>query len=186
MDSADTSPTWASWAMGFLSLASGNVAGVFLAGAGLDWKNILVNWFAVLGITGFLLIFTTTFIGPIGVALMGLGVGAFQADQARKELIKATKKELVNYLPKLAEEQWQPINDAVNQCFDDQEREVIKRLNDDIKSRKDELDNLVEQKESDQVNRETELKRLRSLDAEVLSKVNGIESVYGYLLSAPM
>ncbi|NEQ83779.1 MAG: dynamin, partial [Moorea sp. SIO2I5] len=113
-------------------------------------------------------------------------VGAFQADQARKELIQATKKELVKYLPQLAEEQWQSIHDAVNECFDDYEREVIKRLNDDIKSRKDELDNLVEQKESNQVNRETELKRLRSLDAEVLSKVHGIESVYGYLLAAPM
>ncbi|WP_366513964.1 dynamin family protein [Moorena sp. SIOASIH] len=190
MDSAETSPTWASWAMGFLSLASGNVAGVFLAGAGFDWKNILVNWFAVWGITSFLLIFTTTFttalIGPLYFALMGLGVGALQADQARKQLIQATKKELVNYLPKLAEEQWQPIHDAVNECFDDYERQVIKRLNDDIKSRKDELDNLVEQKESNQVNRETELKRLRSLDADVLSKVNGIESVYGYLLAAPM
>ncbi|NEO93314.1 MAG: dynamin [Moorea sp. SIO3G5] len=190
MDSAETSPAWASWAMGFLSLASGNVAGVFLAGAGFDWKNILVNWFAVWGITSFLLIFTTTFttalIGPLYFALMGLGVGALQADQARKQLIQATKKELVNYLPKLAEEQWQPIHDAVNECFDDYERQVIKRLNDDIKSRKDELDNLVEQKESNQVNRETELKRLRSLDADVLYKVNGIESVYGYLLAAPM
>ncbi|NEP51035.1 MAG: dynamin [Moorea sp. SIO3C2] len=187
MDSPENSPAWASWAMGFLSLASGNVAGVFLASAGFDWKNILVNWLAVWGITAFLVIFTTTtFIGPIGLALMGLGVGAFQADQARKELIKATKKELVKYLPQLAEEQWQPIHDAVNECFDDYERQVIKRLNDDIKSRKDELDNLVEQKESNQVNRETELKRLKSLDADVLSKVNGIESVYGYLLAAPM
>jgi hypothetical protein len=114
-----------------------------------------------------------------------LGVGALQADQARKELIKATKKEFVKYLPQLAQEQWEPIHQAVKDCFDAYERELAKRVNDDINSRKAELDNLLKQKESREINLEAELKRLRSLDADVLSECDRVESVYEYLLSSP-
>ncbi|MBW4491674.1 MAG: dynamin family protein [Oscillatoria princeps RMCB-10] len=179
----DSSPAWASWAMGFLSLASGNIAGVALAGAGFDWKNILVNWFAVIGISSFLVIFTGTFLGPVGMALVGLGVGAFQAEQARKEFLSATKKEFVKYLPQLAQAQWQPVCDTVKECFEVYEREVTKRVNDDIKARKAELDNLLQQKESREINRETEVSRLRALDAGVLSECRSIDSVWQQLLS---
>ncbi|NEP09880.1 MAG: dynamin [Symploca sp. SIO2C1] len=182
IDQEENSPAWASWAMGFLSLASGNVAGVVLAGAGFDWKNILVNWFAVIGISSFLVIFTGMFFGPLGFALMGLGIGALQVDQARKELIKATKKEFIKYLPQLANEQWETIHQGVKDCFQAYEQEVSKRINDDIQSRKAELDNLLKQKESQEINQEAELKRLRSLDAEVSEEVRTVESVYGDLL----
>jgi len=180
----ENSPGWASWAMGFFSLALGNVAGIALAGAGFDWKNILVNSLAVIGIWSFLTIFSISLItGPVGFLLLGLGVGAWQADQARKEFIQATKKEFVKYLPQLAQENWEPIHQAVKECFDAYEREVSKRINDDIKSRQAELENLLKQKESREINRDTELKRLNTLDAEVLSEYRQLESVYEDLLS---
>jgi len=185
IDSEDSSPAWAKWAMGFFSLASGNVAGVILAGAGFNWQNILVNWMAVIGISSFLLMFTGTFLGPIGMMAIGLGVGALQADQARKELIQATKKEFVKYLPQLAQEQYELIHQTVEKCFDEYDLEVIKRLNNDINSRKAELDNLLAQKESREINNETELKRLKSIYAEVYSELQIIESVYQSLLSVP-
>ncbi|MDY6807232.1 MAG: dynamin family protein [Cyanobacteriota bacterium] len=181
------SPGWASWAMGFFSLAQGNIAGVALAGAGFDWKSVLINYLAVLGISGFLLIFSGGFLLPLGIwaiPLMGMGVGALQVEEGRKHLIKATKKEFVKYLPKLAEEQWQPIYDAVKECFEDYEREVMKRLEDDIKSRRAELNNLVKQKESSEINREAESNRLNSLDADILYECRSIESVYNYLVSS--
>ena len=187
LDLEENSPAWASWAMGFFSLALGNVAGIALAGAGFDWKNILVNSLAVIGIWSFLTIFSVPLLattGPIGLLLVGLGVGALQAEQARKQLIQATKKEFVKYLPQVAQEQWEPINQAVKECFDAYEREVTKRVNDDIKSRKAELDNLLKQKESQEINLEAELKRLRNLDADVLSECRSVESVYEYLLSS--
>jgi len=40
---------------------------------------------------------------PILVFWVGLGIGALQVDQARKELVKATKKEFVKHLPQLAQ-----------------------------------------------------------------------------------
>lgn len=184
----ENSPAWASWAMGFLMLTTGNVAGVALAGAGFDWKSVLVNALGVMGIWGFLTIFSIPLIaitGPLGIALLGLGVGAVQADQARQELIKATKKEFVKYLPKIAQEQWTPINQAVKECFDAYEREVAKRVNNDIKARKAELDNLLKQKSSQEFNQDAELKRLKSLDADVLTQCRSIEVIYECLLTSP-
>ena len=182
IDSEDSSPAWAKWAMGFFSLASGNVAGVVLAGAGFDWRNILVNWIAVIGISSFLLIFTGTFLGPIGIAAIGLGLGALQADQARKEMVQATKKEFVKYLPQLAQSQYELIYQNVKDCFDGYDRQVIDRLNGDIKSRKAELDNLLAQKESREIDFDIELKRLKSIEAEVYSELQAVESSYQELL----
>jgi replication fork clamp-binding protein CrfC len=179
----DNAPSWAKWAMGLLSLSRGNLAGFAMAGAGFDWKNILLNYFTVLGVGGLISAVTGIFLGPIGFALLGLGVGILQADQARKELVKTTKKELVKYLPKVANEQSKTVYNAVKECFDAYEREVSLRINDDIQSRKSELDNLLKQKESREINRETELKRLGKLEEDVFGQLQTIESAYNNLLA---
>ncbi|HBE49771.1 MAG TPA: dynamin, partial [Cyanobacteria bacterium UBA11369] len=180
----DNSPAWAKWAMGLFSLARGNLAGVAMAGAGFDWKNILLNLITVFSISAIIASFTGIVLGPLYLALLGMGVGVLQADGARKELVKAAKKELVKYLPQVANEQGQMINDAIKECFDTYEKEVSERIDDDIKSRKAELDNLLKQKETYEVNRETELNRLKSLENEVTSEVRSVESVYQDLLES--
>jgi len=174
----DNSPAWAKWAMGLFSLARGNIAGVAMAGAGFDWKNILLNLITVVGVGGMITAITGIVLGPVGLALLGLGVGVLQADQARKELVKATKKELMKHLPKVAEDQWHNIHDAIKECFDTYEQEVSDRINDDIDSRKAELGNLLAQKEEGQINRDAELKRLQTLEANVSEATEAIESVY--------
>jgi replication fork clamp-binding protein CrfC len=179
----DGSPGWAKWAMGLLSLSGGNLAGFAMAGAGFDWKNILLNYFTVLGVGGLISTVTGIFLGPIGFALLGLGVGMLQADQARKELVKTARKELVKYLPQVANEQSKTVYDAVKECFDSYEREVSKRINDDISSRKSELDNLLKQKESREIDKESELKRLKKLESDVFSELQTIESAYSNLLA---
>jgi replication fork clamp-binding protein CrfC len=180
----DNSPAWANWAMGLVSLASGNIAGAALMGAGFNWKNILLNLIAVVGISFTVSTFLGIILGPITLALLGLGVGVFQADQARKELVKATKKELVKYLPQVAQEQWQPIHDAIKECFDAYEHEVTKRIDDDINARKAELDNLLKQKESYEINKGVELERLKKLEADVSSELGSIERGYQNFLAA--
>ncbi|MFB2934891.1 dynamin family protein [Aerosakkonemataceae cyanobacterium BLCC-F154] len=180
----DNSPAWAKWAMGLFSLASGNYVGVAMAGAGFDWKNILLNLITVFGISTIIGSVTGIVLGPLYLALLGMGVGVLQADQARKELIKAAKKELVKYLPQVAQEQWQPIHDAVKECFNVYEGEISDRINDDINSRKAELDNLLKQKESYEINRDNELKRLKTIESEVLSNSEKIQSVYNDFLKA--
>ncbi|QIR35693.1 dynamin [Tolypothrix sp. PCC 7910] len=179
----DKSPGWAKWAIGLLSLSQGNFAGVALASAGFDWKNILLNYFTVIGIGGIISAVTGIFLGPIGFALLGLGIGVLQADQARKELVKTAKKELVKHLPQVANEQSKTVYDAVKECFDSYEREVTKRINDDITSRKAELDNLLKQKASQEINRESELKRLKNLQEAVIEELRKIEAAYSNLLA---
>lgn len=179
----DNSPGWTKWAMGLFSLARGNIAGVAMAGAGFDWKNILFNYVAVIGIGSILTAVTGIFLGPIGLALIGMGVGFMQADQARQELVKTAKKELVKYLPQVANEQWLPVHDAVKECFDAYEREVTKRIDDDIQARKAELDNLLKQKESYEINQGAELDRLNKLETDVSSELRNIETLYQNFLS---
>ncbi|NEO84899.1 MAG: dynamin, partial [Spirulina sp. SIO3F2] len=60
----DNAPAWAKWAAGIFSLTRGNLAGVALAGAGFDWKNILLNFVTVLGIGSVLTALTGIVLGP--------------------------------------------------------------------------------------------------------------------------
>ena len=179
----DNSPTWAKWAMGLLSLSRGNFAGFAMAGAGFDWKNILLNYFTVIGVGGIITAVTGIFLGPIGFALLGLGVGVVQADGARKELVKTARKELVKYLPQVAEEQSANVYHAVKECFDAYEQEVSSRIQDDIADRKSELDNLLKQKESREINRDEELKRFEVLEKDIFAELQNVESVYSNLLA---
>ena len=107
-----------------------------------------------------------------------------QADSARQQLVKATKKELIKYLPQVAQEQWQPVYDAVQECFEAYETEVNARINDDIKARKSELENLSVQKASHEIDRVAELARLRMLENNISDEVKSVESAYQHLLSA--
>ena len=94
--------------------------------------------------------------------MAGVGVVTFQADYVCRQFIETTKKEFTKYLPQIAEEQEQPIQQAVKKCFDVYEEQVSDRINADINSRKAELDNLLKQKESQEIDREVETQRLKS------------------------
>jgi DNA-binding transcriptional regulator GbsR (MarR family) len=97
-------------------------------------------------------------------------------------VLNTIQKELVKHLPKIAQEQWQPIYNAVKDCFDTYESEVTERVKDDIYARKAELENLLKQKESYEINREKEVTRLRAIDSNILSALNDIESAYNNLI----
>jgi len=182
-DDSDGTPGWAKWAMGLFSLASGNFAGAAMAVSGFDFKSILLNFIAAAGVSFVAASLFGVIMGPITFALVGLGIGVMQADQARKQYVQAIKKELVKHLPQLAQEQWQPIYSAVQECFDAYEQEVVKRVNDDIQGRKAELDNLLKQKESHEINRSAELSRLRDVEGTVSSECQQVEAEYQILLA---
>jgi hypothetical protein len=177
-DENNKTPTWTKWAMELFSLTRGNLAGIAMAGAEFDWKNILFNYVAVIGIDNIIFAVKRIFRELLELALIGLGVGFVQADRARQELVKTAEKELVKHLPQVASEQWLPVYNGVKECFDAYEREVTKRIDDDIISRKSELDNLVQQKETFEVNRDAEMQRLQKLDGEVAMKLQQIEGLF--------
>ncbi|MEO0804150.1 MAG: dynamin family protein [Cyanobacteria bacterium J06642_2] len=182
----ESSPAWANWAMGLASLATGNPAGLMLAAAGFDWKSIILNLFLAGGLSALLLTLFPFLGGAALLAFVGTsaGLGLMQADQARKELVKAAKKELVKHLPRIAQEQRQPVFDAVQECFNVYEREVMQRIDDDIQARKNELDNLLAQKESREIDRDAELNRLQQFVATVDRANQDVETAYQSLLVA--
>jgi GTPase SAR1 family protein len=174
----DGTPAWAKWAMGLFSLATGNFAVAALAVGGFNFQSIMLNIFTTAGIA---LVFGAL-LGPIGIMMAGIGVAAFQIDHARKYFTQEIKKQLVAKLPEISKEQWQPIYSAAQECFDSYEQEVIKRINDDINTRKGELQNLVKQKESQEIDRVTEVNRLQQFEADVVKESESIENFYqGFL-----
>lgn len=178
----ESAPTWVKWAMGLISLASRNPAGMVMAATGFDWQSILVNLLVTTSVTLVASALFGAIFGPLGVLMAGFGVGAFQLDHARKELAKAMKKELVKHLPKLAEEQWQPVYDGVQSCFDKYEEEVMGRIDQDICDRRAELDNLLTQKESREIDRDAEVTRLKDAEAKVQDASERIDSAYQAVL----
>jgi GTPase SAR1 family protein len=179
----DNAPGWAKWAMGLFSAVTGNFAGAAMAIGGFDASSILLNFFTTAGIA---IIATSIFglmLGPISLALIGLGVGALQADHARRELARATKRELVKYLPQFAQEQWQPVYGAVQDSFDYYDKEIGQRINDDIEARQAELQNLLQQKESREVDRDAEFTRLKGLQKRLNEVYQTIETAYQSLLA---
>lgn len=180
----DNAPAWAKWAAGVFSLARGNVAGVAMAGAGFDWKNIILNLITVWGVSQLITVATGAVLGPIGLAIVGLGVGLVQADGARQQLVKAAKKELVGYLPQVANEQRPIVRDAIAECFNSYEKEVSDRIDSDINSRTAELENLVKQKESREVDLDAELARLRALEGDIETSDRRVEQAYQGFIAA--
>ena len=178
----ETSPAWVKWAMGLLSLASRNPAGMVMAATGFDWQSILINFLVTSSVTVIASTLFGAIFGPIGILLAGFGVGAFQLDHARKELSKAMKKELVKQLPKLADEQWQPIYDGVQACFDEYEKEVMGRIEQDICDRKAELNNLVSQKQSHEIDRDAEVARLNKAEQIIQAASERIDAAYQFAL----
>ncbi len=180
----DNAPSWAKWAAGIFSLTQGNIAGVAMAGSGFNWEDIILNFITVLGVGTIITAITGVILGPISLALLGLGVGVVQADQTRKQLVKIAKKELIKHLPQIAQDYSPKVFDGIKECFDSYEQQVTERMNDDIQSRKAELDNLVKQKESYEINQDKEVERLQQLQQDVNREAQNIERIYNDFLRA--
>jgi len=182
----DKSPGWAKWAVGLYALTTGDVGAVAMAGTGVfDWKQILLNFGGAVLVTTLVYTVTGIFLGPIGMALAGLGLGGFSAEMARRKVVQTMREELVKLLPQIAQEQSFQVYQTVKECFDTYQQEVVKRMNDDIQSRKAELDELVRQKEDHEINQQTEERRLNLLDNHILTQLHEVEDAYDQLIDKP-
>jgi GTPase SAR1 family protein len=179
----EASPGWAKWAMGLYALTTGDVGGIAMAGTGLfDWKQILMNLLGAVTITVMVDLLTGIFLGPLGMAIAGLGLGSLAAEQARRKVLQTMREELTKLLPQVAQEQSFVVYQAVKECFETYQQEVVRRMNDDITARRTELNELVKQKETREVDRETEIQRLNLLDDTVLHQSHQVEDAYDQLL----
>ena len=180
----DSSPTWMKWAMGLIALSSRNFVGVAMAAAGFDWQSILLNFLAASSLSLILAGILGATLGPAVVLLGSIGFGVFQLDAARKEVTKAMKKELVKHLPKLAEQQQQPVYEGVQACFDKYEEQVMERIEQDICDRSAELNNLLAQKQTKEIDRDAEINRLKSAEATIRAASERIDVAYQSALTS--
>jgi len=182
----DQSPGWAKWAVGLYALTTGDVGAVAMAGTGVfDWKQILLNFGGAVLVTTLVYTVTGVFLGPLGMALAGLGLGGFSAEMARRKVVQTLRDELIKLLPQIAQEQSFQVYQAVKECFDTYQQEVVKRMNDDIQARKAELDELVRQKEDHEINQQAEERRLNLLDNHLLTQLHQVEDAYDQLIGQP-
>lgn len=139
------------------------------------WRRVMQAVFTSLCVTLvvqiFGLFFSAMALNVFVIVLAGAGLVAGQAEYVRQTFLSTTRQEFAQCLPQIAEEQWQPVYDAVQTCFNTYEAEIIQRLNDDILARKTELTHLVAQKESQDIQLEQETQRLRSLDQNIVQEI---------------
>ena len=183
----DNSPAWAKWAVGLYALTTGDVGAVAMAGTGLfDWKQILLNLGGAALLTTIVYGLTGVFLGPLGMALAGLGLGGYSAELARRKVIQFMKDELVKTLPTIAQEQSFAVYQAVKECFDSYQQEVVQRMNNDIQARKAELDELLRQKEDQEIDQQAEERRLNLLDNTLLTDLHDLEDAYEEAIGQPI
>jgi GTPase SAR1 family protein len=183
LSAEDKSPRWAKWAVGLYALTTGDVGTIAMAGTGVfNWKQILLNFGGAVLATTMVYTVTGIFLGPVGMALAGLGLGSYSAEMARRKVVLTMREELIKLLPQIAQEQSFQVYQAVKECFDTYQQEVVKRMNEDIQARKTELDELLQQKEDYEINQQAEERRLNLLDNDVLTQLHDVEDAYDQLI----
>jgi small GTP-binding protein len=181
----DRYPGWARFATGTVAILLGDYAGAVGAGFGtLNWKGLLINIASVIGVNAILIGGFGVALGPIGAAIIAGTSGTIQMELMRRKFIKLTRDELKKILPNVARDQSTVVYQEVNKLFDNYGSEVLKRISEDIQSRKAELSRLVEQKENGEFQRDAEIKRLKTLEDKVYHEWQGLESVYEQILNA--
>lgn len=141
------------------------------------WQSVLSCVCVTLVLQAIGIIFASLTLSVLGEILAGIGVIAIQAEYVRQQFIAATKKEFTKYQPQIAEEQQQTIFEAVQKCFDVYENQVSDRINADINSRQAELNNLLLQKQLQEIDREAETLRLKTAESTLLSRLRQIDLV---------
>lgn len=183
VSSEDKSPGWTRWAGAAAGLLTGNPAGAALVGLGaLNWKSLVTQVVAMVVANGILIYGFGAILGPLGIALVPVVTGPFQLAAARNKLIKTAKAEMKKSLPKIAKEQAWNVYNAVKEIFDNFESGVTQRINGDVQSRKTELEELLAQKESKEIDRKAEVDRLNALDQNVFNQWNAVEAAHDKLL----
>ncbi len=133
------------------------------------WQTVLL--YACIAIAVNIAPFFLT-LGMVAAVLGGLGLISLQTESTRQQFLETTKREFAKQLPKIADDYTPTVCQAVQKCFDSYAGQVDDRINEDIQARKSELDNLMEQKHSREIDRDVETQRLRTVVAEVDREVN--------------
>jgi esterase/lipase len=161
----------------------GNITSMAMVGTGVfDWKQMLFNLGGAVIVTGLVYAVTGVFLGPVGIVISGLGLGGLSAEMTRRKVVNTMKDELVKLLPKIASEQSPHVYKLVKNGFENYQQQVIQKINEDIQSQRKEINELIKQKETYEINREIEIQRLQNLRNNVHNKVLIFQKSYDKML----
>jgi GTPase SAR1 family protein len=179
----EESPLWQRLAAGAAAVAMLDLAGGVMATQGVfSWQRIALNVGGTIVASLLTYALFGAFLGPIGLTLAGLGIGGWQANARRKKFFEIAKAELQKGLPVIATQGASAIRENVARQFSDYGDQVASRIDEDIKARRKELDNLLAQKQAREIDVRTEIARLRSLEQVVEAQHEPIEQTYDRLI----
>ncbi len=182
---AAKSPGWARFATGATAFLLGDWVGAAGAATGAyNWRMLLGSLGLVVGTNIILSMLFGLVLGPIGIGVVMGMAGIGQSAGLHREFLKKTKELLKKELPNVATASARKIEDQVLELFEVYEKEAISRIDDDIKSRKAELQSLLDQKESGEFEREAEIQRLNKLERDVFTQAQSLESTYDDLMGS--
>jgi hypothetical protein len=143
------------------------------------WQGVLSYMCAAIALQIVGVIFMGFSLNVFAVLLAGTGVFAIQAEVTRQQFLTKTKQEFAKYLPQIADEQYGLIQHSVKRCFEAYAEESKTRIDQDIQSRKAELDNLLAQKTTREIDREQEIQRLKRAGSNVMAEMTRIKGAIG-------
>lgn len=175
----EQSPVWARAGAAILSLLTGDLAGAAMGTTGVfNWKNILTNLGGAIAVSALLTIILHGVLGPFGIIVAGLALGAAQAEWKRRKLIEGLQRELVKLLPDIALKSSNEVRERVRQGFSLFEEEIIAPITADIEAMRAELDNLLAKKRKGQIDSAEEVRRLTEVDIALLTLCDELEESY--------
>lgn len=179
----EDSPLWQRMLAGGVALASGDVAGAAMSGSGVfNWKTIFINLGIVLATYTALAVTVGVVLTPIGTSLVGALLGGWQLRKARRQFVESAKTELAKQLPEMAEKGSDKIFQTVHQQFAEYGAEVEKLINADIESRREQLNNLLEEREKREIDIGGETNRLQKMMQEIDAERNKVETTFDRML----
>lgn len=179
----EESPFWQRLVAGGLSAMAGDFAGAAMASSGIfNWKRIFANLGIVLGVSTVMYITMGIVLTPLGATLAGMLLGGWQLRQARQKFLETAKTELSKNLPKMTEQGSEKVYQSVYQQFTDYGMEVFKLINADIDSRKEQLNNLLKEKETHEIDISRETTRLQNLMHDVATERDKVDVAFDRLI----
>ena len=183
--SEEASPTWTRWAAGLAAMACGDFVGAGMAAnTAFNWKSVAVNIAIVIAANAVLIGAFSMILGPIGLVVATALGGGVQAEVRRRRALKAMRQELETHLPTIAAQVWAPTHRSVKGCFEEYRTEVVRQIDADIQSRRNELDNLIVQKERHEIDRDGETLRLEKIEGDVLAIWQKVDKAERQLFAA--
>ncbi|GAB4192117.1 MAG: hypothetical protein Fur006_36130 [Coleofasciculaceae cyanobacterium] len=120
--------------------------------------------------------FLLTVVGiPLAIGAIWGAISGWQG--AKEEFINRVKFYLREQLPQIADQQYDSIYSSVEECFSPF-YELVDKMSNDIRSQKQQLNSLLEQKTTKEINVENEEKRLNTLKEEISSLSRQVTESY--------